>query len=460
MYEFTQLFLYKFQFLIELLSAEALFALRLKKRRNFPFRVVLSVLITAGLTFAIPIVNYGFLYMSSMFLIIFSLSILAVLFCFDEPFINIVFCCVAGYAIQHIAFSLYQLFMVGTLLDGGKSLDVYGSEAGSFDFIKFLSFYVYLIIYILSYIATYFLLGRKIKKEQDFYITNTSLFIVLILLVFLAIFLNSIMVSICSGNVKGHQAELLVSFTYGILSCSAVLGLMFKLKEVRKKEKELEVVEELWKEDKAHYELAKENIDIINIKCHDLKHQIAAIRNGGTMDPDALKEVENSVMVYGSIIKTGNDALDVVLTEKSLLCGKNKIGLTYIADGSKISFLSASNIYSLFGNAIDNAIEYLMHKDEDKRFIRLHIKGIKDMVSIHIENYFDGTLTYEKGLPVTTKKDKNNHGYGTLSMERLVESYDGEMFIKTENNLFCIDILIPLPEDKREEASLPEKKNS
>jgi hypothetical protein len=37
MYEFTQLFLYKFQFLIELLSAEALFALSLEEAKEFSF---------------------------------------------------------------------------------------------------------------------------------------------------------------------------------------------------------------------------------------------------------------------------------------------------------------------------------------------------------------------------------------------------------------------------------------
>jgi hypothetical protein len=357
---------------------------------------------------------------------------------------------VAGYAVQHIAFCFYQVFMVATLLDGGQSLDMYGSGKTTETFVNFISFYVYIIFYGLVYTGTYFLLGRKIKKEQDFYVNNVSLFLLSVLIIFLAIYLNSVMVNQCDA--KKNQIELIVSFVYGILSCSVTLALQFKLKEAKKTEKELEIVEQLWKEDKAHYELAKENIEIINIKCHDLKHQIAAIRNGGVVDPNALKEVENSVMIYGSIIKTGNDALDVVLTEKSLLCNKNGIVLTYIADGEKIAFMSASNIYSLFGNAIDNAIEYLLKQDIEKRFIRLHIKGVNNLVSIHIENYFDGELKYNKGLPMTTKKDSNFHGYGTLSMKKLVESYDGEMFIKNQDHLFSIDILIPIPEKATKEA--------
>ena len=450
MYEITQLFLYKFQFLAELFIAESLFVVHLKRRNKFPLRVILSLIVSFGLTYAIPIVNYQALYMSFMFLLIFMFSIAAVFVCFDESFLNTLFCCVAGYAVQHIAFCFYQVFMVATLLDGGQSLDMYGSGKTTETFVNFISFYVYIIFYGLVYTGTYFLLGRKIKKEQDFYVNNVSLFLLSVLIIFLAIYLNSVMVNQCDA--KKNQIELIVSFVYGILSCSVTLALQFKLKEAKKTEKELEIVEQLWKEDKAHYELAKENIEIINIKCHDLKHQIAAIRNGGVVDPNALKEVENSVMIYGSIIKTGNDALDVVLTEKSLLCNKNGIVLTYIADGEKIAFMSASNIYSLFGNAIDNAIEYLLKQDIEKRFIRLHIKGVNNLVSIHIENYFDGELKYNKGLPMTTKKDSNFHGYGTLSMKKLVESYDGEMFIKNQDHLFSIDILIPIPEKATKEA--------
>lgn len=447
MYEFTSLFLYKFQFLIEIFAAESLFLWHLKKRKGFAWKAPLFALCSFALVFAIPIVSYDFWYQTIMFLLIFLITIASATLCFEESFLNIIFCCIAGYSTQHIAFSIYQCFMVATFLDGGNSLNMYGDQLVSSGVYSFLSFYIYMTIYILSYLSIYFIFGRKIKKEQDFYVTNNSLFIVAIFMVFLAVFLNSVMVDHC--NVVYDRIPLLISFVYGILSCSLVLALQFKLKDVKEKAKELQIVEQLWKEDKAHYELAKENIDLINIKCHDLKHQIAAFRRTGVVDENAWDEVENSVMIYGSIIKTGNDALDVVLTEKSLIANRDHISLTYIADGSKIAFMKQSDIYSLFGNAIENAIEYLSTQEENKRFIRLHVKGVQDMVSIHIENYFRGELKYQNGLPLTTKKeDRGYHGYGTLSMKRLVESYGGVFFIKAQDELYCVDILIPIPQDQ------------
>ena len=43
-------------------------------------------------------------------------------------------------------------------------------------------------------------------------------------------------------------------------------------------QKEMQVLNFLWNEQKAQYMLARENIDLINRKCHDLKHQIRALR--------------------------------------------------------------------------------------------------------------------------------------------------------------------------------------
>ena len=41
---------------------------------------------------------------------------------------------------------------------------------------------------------------------------------------------------------------------------------------------DLETIRQLWEQDRRQYEAAKENIDLINIKCHDLKHKIKALR--------------------------------------------------------------------------------------------------------------------------------------------------------------------------------------
>jgi hypothetical protein len=431
--------------MLELVVSESLFLIHLKKRSHFTIRIILALLFCFLMSYCIPIVSYDAMYISVMFFILFLVTIAAACFCFDQPLINIIFCTIAGYTVQHIAYSIYQLIIITSLIDGGNSLVVYGSSL-SLDFNVFV-FAIYLDTYILTYLISYFALGAKIKNQMDFYITSKSLLLVLFTVVVAAIVLNSI--TVYSSDTSETSTELIVSFIYSFLSCFIALLFQFKLKEAKKAEAELGIIQHLWKEDKEHYELAKENIDIINIKCHDIKHQIRAIRMGGATDLESLENMEKSIMIYGSIVKTGCDPLDVLLTEKSLYCSKNSISLTYMIDGEKLSFMSASDIYSLFGNALDNSIEYLRKIEEDKRFIRLVIKEEKGILLIHIENYFMGNLILDNGFPITTKEDKRFHGYGILSIKMITEAYGGNIYINNKNNLFSIDIAFTSKEARK-----------
>ena len=46
------------------------------------------------------------------------------------------------------------------------------------------------------------------------------------------------------------------------------------------------------------------------------------------------------------------------------------------------------------------------------------------------------------GLPVTSK-DSDYHGFGVLSIRHVARKYNGTMTIRTDGNLFRLDILIP-----------------
>lgn len=202
---------------------------------------------------------------------------------------------------------------------------------------------------------------------------------------------------------------------------------------------------ELFKENKKQYEAFRNTVDYINIKCHDLKHEIEYLRGGGTPDPEKLKELAKNVAIYEAFAKTGNETLDILLTEKNLLCLSESITLTYMADAAGLEVMAGSDIYSLFGNLLDNAIEYLRTvKDGGERFIRLFIKPQGGRLIIHEENYYIGKGTFKGGIPQTTKPDKIRHGFGIRSMTRIAKQYGGDLLISTEEGLFKVDIYIKL----------------
>ena len=50
-----------------------------------------------------------------------------------------------------------------------------------------------------------------------------------------------------------------------------------------------------------------------------------------------------------------------------------------------------------------------------------------------------------KGLPLTTKKNKADHGYGMKSIRYTAEKYNGTITVQTKNQIFMLQILIPVP---------------
>lgn len=197
----------------------------------------------------------------------------------------------------------------------------------------------------------------------------------------------------------------------------------------------------------ANYQISKKSVDMVNQKYHDLKHQINILREEfGSKDAlEYLDKMQSEIESYEAQNKTGNKILDTILTGKSLYCQQNDIKLTVVADGSLVNFMDIMDISSLFGNALDNAIESVgaIH-DKDKRLIHLTISQNKGFVRIRIENCYGGELDFENGLPQTTKKDRNYHGYGLKSIRSTVHKYNGSVTIDARDGWFELRILIPI----------------
>ena len=215
--------------------------------------------------------------------------------------------------------------------------------------------------------------------------------------------------------------------------------------------KELEAVQNVLQNQYAQYVQSKESIELINYKYHDLKHQIAVLRS--EEDPQKreafLDEMEAEIRQYEAQNKTGNKVLDTVLTSKSLYCNKNGITFTCVADGTLLDFMDVMDICSIFGNALDNAIECEMKiQDKEKRLIHVTVSRQKAFLILKFENYCEEKLQYQDGNIATTKKDKKYHGYGMKSIRYTVNKYGGAVTIDTKENWFDLKILIPIKEEQ------------
>lgn len=219
---------------------------------------------------------------------------------------------------------------------------------------------------------------------------------------------------------------------------------LFKKSSIKQ---ERDLMNMLWKNKQEQYEISKENIELINQKSHDLKHQIQALRKLNKEDFDKyLDDLEETVGIYESIVKTGNDVFDTILTEKSLYCKKRNIQVTCVADGSQLDFIETIDLYAILGNALDNAIEAVdKFENPEKRQIDVTIHRQKNFLVMNFMNPIPEKLIYKDDFPISTKNDKKNHGFGLRSIRHFVKKYDGVLNISEEDGCFSLKIMIPVP---------------
>ncbi len=433
---------YKPIFIIELLASEYLFMCHLRRRPAFLLRFTLAMG-SCLLISAIPWHPGDPLSMAGVFMLLFIMTCIAYWICFDIPFRSLLFCMLAGYNTQHFAHCAATGIQL--LLNPGLSIFSLYSEqlisAGDIPLSQLLSGLILFIVIYFCYYACYHIFAARIRKGQIPVLQSRSLILISVLSVVVSVFVNAFVVFS-----RTTSALALAIYTYNAVCCLFILFMLFSLMDNQKMATELEQIHTLLQQSQAQYAQSKRNIELINIKCHDLKHQLRTIGEANQINESALAEMSEIINIYDSAVETGNVALDTILTEKSLYCFKNHINLKCMADGSLLSFMTEAEIYSLFGNALDNAIRAVRHvEDENKRMIGVTVCRVHQFVTIRIYNYFETPLDFSQSdLPLTTKSDKENHGLGLKSIRYIIEKYQGTMTIMPEQGIFSLNIMMPL----------------
>ncbi len=201
----------------------------------------------------------------------------------------------------------------------------------------------------------------------------------------------------------------------------------------------------------TQYQVSEESMALVNQKYHDLKHQIAMLRasileGGNQENTEYLDMMLDEIRQYEAQYKTGNRVLDTMLSTEAMKCQAKDIELTCVCDGEALSFMKPMDISALFGNALDNAIESAEQiEDKGERLIHLSVDRQRGFLRINVENRFAGNRQFRHHLPLTTKSDKNLHGYGVKSMKQIAEKYGGSIRAEAKDGWFNLSILIPIP---------------
>lgn len=343
----------------------------------------------------------------------------------------------AGYASQHIAFAILQMINTENLLETPYFI------------------MVYCLVFCMVYVILWAMMGRNFTVDQEKIRNMPQRILLSFIVLILAFQCNVVITDMANAGLLSKSGATLCHF-YDVICSTLALIILVMASNMDRLANDLAVIRHIDALKEQYYEINRTNIDLINTKFHDVRKNLAQLRRmaqnlqnvgiASSIPTDTIQQMENSIRIYDSIFNTGDDALDTLLTEKSFYCAQHNIELTAMADGKAIAFMDRSDIYSLFGNILDNAIEAVtLLPDTNNRQITFTVHANGRLLRIEEENYFNGLLKIENGLPVTTKTDRRFHGFGMRSIARQVAKYHGEMTINTDDQVFSLSIVIPIP---------------
>lgn len=431
-------------FVGELLLATSVYVFKLRRRNHFWLWLVLCLSCFIGFAYSWSLIPY----INSVTSIIFSILFFFIAFfgligslmaCFKVNIQAAMFLGTAGYAMQHFTYKLIQI-VIGSIEKGIPSFvdnnyGIYG---------------IYASFVIISLPIFYNMFGKKIHKNETLIIEDSRLLIISIILIICTVILNLIYESFVKVS---NLTLFVVGCLFDMVCCFLTLFIEFEMLKSKEISEAYVQMKTIWESEKKQLEISKENMDYMKILAHDLKHEL----NESTLliSKDKVDELNRRIAAFGNSIKTGNDILDLVIAERTLIVQKENINLSIIADGSVLSNMKQSDCYSLFMNIMDNAIDAVKELPKDQREISLAVRESMGMILIHEVNPFKGTLNFKDGLPQTTKGDSMYHGLGTKSIKGIVDSYSGDCEISIkDNNIYVLNILLPKNMIQKENTDL------
>ena len=405
-------------FPLQVFFAISLFAFRFRKRSLFALRYLAAVALYTLATWFIPnILVVG--WFDLKYIIILCIAAIFHYPCFYWNLKDDIFCAMAGYSVQHIGFGTMMIFYSLLGVSGWPYLSMY---MGCF---------------IVVFIVCAALFARRLNPEESGDMRNWKL----LLLVGITVFVTQIL-SLWLNAETGLRGFILPR-VYSIGGSVLLLIVQFNFFRETELEQKNRIIEQLMQQRNEQFAMSKENIDVINMKCHDLKKDLDLLLTvGDAAAREKLKqELSDSIMIYESEVRTGNEAIDVLLMDRTIYCNKNNIKLSYIVEGKLLAFMDTADVFSLIGNMLDNAIERELREQAGDRIITLRVVRRNGCIYVHTENYCSAPVKFADGLPVTTKSDKTAHGYGTQSIRFVAEKYGGVVGMYSENDYFNVDVL-------------------
>lgn len=424
----------------ELFIITMVLSIGMQRRSKFWLRVMACAAVFAVLPFPLAFwldaCNEAFIVSAFIYCILMFLCIGALFLCRKGFFTNIIF----------IFYSAFGTRMFVSVIRNIIRLLITGNSEEYITTLPWLHI-VYYILLAASCAAVYFFFIKSLYTAEKLKL-NAQVLIYYAFIMIINVLLNTVRMTTDNMSVTNRAIlELSAAFYYLLI----VSGQAIIMKQANA-QAENYFIRRMWENDKSQYTQSRAKMEALQVQHHDLKHVVAHLKAEG-VNESYIGTIEKVMSDYSAYVDCGNKYLDVVLSEKKNICNLEKIACVLAVNGKVLDFMNAVDIYSLFGNALDNAIKYLKTLDDpQKKFLNVSVSEEQGMAVAKIENYFDGVLQFKNGLPVTSQQDENYHGFGMKSMQRIIKKYGGNLFVTAGDGLFIVKFIIPVSQIQKSNA--------
>lgn len=279
----------------------------------------------------------------------------------------------------------------------------------------------------------------KFRKEKNYIVTYLPLLTNLLIIFFVG---NRILIT---KETRGSIWGMIITIMIFISSFISIYLIEWYL-DVKDIERRNQLLVIQMESQYKFYQAKKEEMQNISSIKHDLKNHLLILETDSTKNQkeylnNLLARVEN----YGIKCNTGDEIIDVLLTEKIKIAENMKINISVMVDVKNLNFIDSIEKVTIFGNILDNAIEACQKDKVVERYIYLSGKLIEEFYVLSCKNSYDSTTLKEKeGRLISSKVDRKKHGIGMENVKQAVKKYDGEVIITYDEKEFSVKIIIPI----------------
>ncbi len=206
-------------------------------------------------------------------------------------------------------------------------------------------------------------------------------------------------------------------------------------------------VEEMEKQHRYYEDLLREEERVRSIY-HDMKNHLLVLEAQSADNQlvrQSIEQLNGQISSYEDYIYTGNRSLDVILRDKARKARERGIDFGAVVRFEDGAFLEPMDISSIFGNALDNAIEACERLPQEERMITIKTSRIRDMLVIAVENNAAAEAQSDRSGRRTIKEDAFLHGFGLANIKKSAEKYGGQCNAGMKDGRFVLKIVIPVP---------------